>query len=43
MGEFMKRVQKALEDGDLSSDEIEELNDHLESVLPAGEGFGIEP
>jgi hypothetical protein len=43
MGEFMKRVQKALEDGDLNADELEELNDHLESVLPTGQGFGIEP
>jgi hypothetical protein len=43
MGEFMKRIQNTLEDGDLSADELEELNDHLESVLPTGQGFGIEP
>jgi hypothetical protein len=43
MGEFMKRVQAALEDGELSDQEIADINGYLESLLPAGERFGMEP
>jgi hypothetical protein len=35
MGEFMKRVQEALDDGTLDADEVEEFNRFLESYLPA--------
>jgi hypothetical protein len=43
MGEFMKRVQAALEDGELSDQEIVDINEYLESILPAGERYGMEP